>query len=219
MLKYPCLLLDHDDTVVQSEKSVNYPYFCCILDSFRPGAKISWEQYSYGCFHLGFAEMCRRWYSFTEEEMEEEFQGWKAYIMEHTPPAFPGIADVIRRYKAEGGKIFVVSHSSRDNITRDYLAHIGLLPDGIYGWDLPEHLRKPSTYAIEDIAQKFSIPRGEMLIVDDMKPACDMAKAAGVSIAFAAWGRLEQEEIRSYMESHCDYSFYSPQELADFLFI
>ena len=28
MLKYPCLVLDHDDTVVQSEATVNYPFFC-----------------------------------------------------------------------------------------------------------------------------------------------------------------------------------------------
>ena len=25
MLKYPCLVLDHDDTVVQSEKTIGYP--------------------------------------------------------------------------------------------------------------------------------------------------------------------------------------------------
>jgi len=27
MLKNPCLVLDHDDTVVQSEATVNYPFF------------------------------------------------------------------------------------------------------------------------------------------------------------------------------------------------
>ena len=27
MLKFPCLVLDHDDTVVQSEATVNYPFF------------------------------------------------------------------------------------------------------------------------------------------------------------------------------------------------
>ena len=32
MLKYPCLVLDHDDTVVQSEATVNYPFFCYILN-------------------------------------------------------------------------------------------------------------------------------------------------------------------------------------------
>ena len=30
MLKYPCLVLDHDDTVVKSEITVNYP---CFLES------------------------------------------------------------------------------------------------------------------------------------------------------------------------------------------
>ena len=41
MLKYPCLVLDHDDTVVQSEATVNYPYFVYILDRFRPGKTIT----------------------------------------------------------------------------------------------------------------------------------------------------------------------------------
>ena len=41
MLKYPCLVLDHDDTVVQSEATVNFPYFVYILDQFRPGTKIT----------------------------------------------------------------------------------------------------------------------------------------------------------------------------------
>ena len=49
MLKYPCLVLDHDDTVVQSELTVNFPYFLLTLDSFRPGATISAEEYADGC--------------------------------------------------------------------------------------------------------------------------------------------------------------------------
>ena len=55
MLKYPCLVLDHDDTVVQSETTINYPYFCYILDQFRPGQTITLEEYIYGCCHQGFA--------------------------------------------------------------------------------------------------------------------------------------------------------------------
>lgn len=66
MLKFPCLVLDHDDTVVQSESTVNYPYFAYILDRFRPGTTISPEQYVHGCCNLGFSEMCRQWYGFTE---------------------------------------------------------------------------------------------------------------------------------------------------------
>ena len=44
-MKYPCLVLDHDDTVVQSESTINYPYFCYILNEFRPGKTITLEEY------------------------------------------------------------------------------------------------------------------------------------------------------------------------------
>ena len=76
MLKYPCLVLDHDDTVVQSEATVNYPFFCYILDQFRPGTKITLREYAEGCFRLGFADMCRKWYHFTEREIVDEYHGW-----------------------------------------------------------------------------------------------------------------------------------------------
>ena len=66
MLKYPCLVMDHDDTVVQSEATVNYPFFVYILDQFRPGTTITLEQYVDGCCNLGFARMCREWYGFTD---------------------------------------------------------------------------------------------------------------------------------------------------------
>ena len=41
MLRYPCLVLDHDDTVVQSERDVNFPFFKYILNEFRPGTAVT----------------------------------------------------------------------------------------------------------------------------------------------------------------------------------
>ena len=41
MLKYKCLVLDHDDTVVQTMKTLSYPFFCLELEQFRPGATMS----------------------------------------------------------------------------------------------------------------------------------------------------------------------------------
>ena len=32
MLKYPCLVLDHDDTVVQTMRTLSYPCFCLELE-------------------------------------------------------------------------------------------------------------------------------------------------------------------------------------------
>ena len=104
MLKHPCLVLDHDDTVVQSEATVNYPFFCYILDQFRPGTKITLREYTEGCFRLGFADMCRKWYNFTEQEIVDEYHGWQKYIVDHIPAPFPGIGDIIRRQKEAGGK-------------------------------------------------------------------------------------------------------------------
>lgn len=218
MLKYPCLVLDHDDTVVQSEATVNYPFFVYILDQLRPGATITLEEYVEGCCHLGFADMCRKWYGFTDQELVEEYQGWQEYIKTHIPEPFPGIAQIIRRHRELGGILCVVSHSSDVNILRDYRTHFGLEPDAIYSWDLPEHLRKPSTYALEDIMKKYGFSREEMLVVDDMKPAYEMASKAGVPIAFAAWGRKDYPEISAEMRAICDYSFDSTEELERFLF-
>lgn len=218
MLKYPCLVLDHDDTVVQSETTINYPYFCYILDQFRPGETITLEEYTNGCFHPGFADMCRQRYHFTEQELIEEYSGWMEYVMTHTPAAFSGIKELILAYKEAGGIICVVSHSSQINITRDYLTHFGILPDDIYGWDLPEHQRKPSTYPLEQIMAKYHLKPDQLLVVDDLKPAWVMCHKAGVPIAFAAWSKENCPAILEEMTGLCDYTFHSPDELKEFLF-
>lgn len=218
MLKYKCLVLDHDDTVVQSEATVNYPYFCYILDQFRPGQTISLEEYIHGCCHLGFIEMCRAKYNFTDEELHQEYLGWKDYMKSHIPAPYPGIESIIRRHKSEGGILCVVSHSGEENIKRDYMAHFGMLPDDIYGWDYPEHQRKPAPYPLLSIMEKYNLTPQQLLVVDDLKPACDMAKAVDVTIGFAMWSKLEQPDICKQMQELCDYTFSSTTQLEKFLF-
>lgn len=218
MLKYPCLVLDHDDTVVQSETTINYPYFCYILDQFRPGATITLNEYIQGCFHPGFAGMCREKFQFTERELIEEYRGWKEFIRTHIPAPFPGIERIIRKQKEAGGLVCVVSHSSAENITRDYQTHFGLIPDDIFGWDLPEHQRKPSTYPLESIMKKYGLQPEQLLVVDDLKPAWEMAKGAGVLIAFAGWSKQDVPQIVAEMTRLCDYAFSSTEELEKYLF-
>jgi len=218
MLKYKCLVLDHDDTVVQTEKTIGYPYFCYILDQFRPGATISFQDYVHDCHDYGFAEMCRRRWQFTEKEQKAEYKGWMEYVLTHTPEIFPGIDRVIRRQKEEGGLVCVVSHSSVQNITRDYAVHFGIQPDAIYGWDYPEELRKPNPFPLEDIMRRFELKPEDLLVVDDMKLAWKMAHPLGVDIAFAAWGKREFPELSEEMRSICGYSFDSAGDLEAFLF-
>ena len=120
--------------------------------------------------------------------------------------------------KARGGLVCVVSHSTKETITRDYLAHFGLQPDDIYGWDLPEHQRKPDPYPLIDIMKKYHLSPADILVVDDMKPAWEMASKVQVPIAFAGWGRQNYPEIVAEMTSICDYAFDKTEQLYQFLF-
>lgn len=218
-LRYPCLVLDHDDTVVASEATVNYPCFLLAMERFRPGMeKMDHDTFTRWCFDPGFAGLLRDHYQFTDQEMEDEFQMWLGYVREHIPPAYPGIQDVILEQKRRGGALCVVSHSSRENILRDYRQHFGVEPDLIFSWEDPVPLRKPSTYPLEKIMEHYGLASGEMLMVDDMKPGRDMAKNAGVEIAYAGWSRQNVPELGETMRAWCDYSFDTPMELYEFLF-
>lgn len=218
MLRYPCLVLDHDDTVVQSEATVNYPCFCRFLETYRPGMTISLADYVGECNRMPFVQMCRERFAMTDEELNEEYLFWKAYAREHIPEAFPGIRDLLHAYQKAGGKICVVSMSANDNILRDYQTHFDLIPDELFGWDLPLEHRKPNPWALEQIKLKYGFGANEILVVDDMKFAVQMARDAGCPIAFAGWGRKEFPEICAEMENLCDYSFYSTESLRKFLF-
>ena len=218
MLKYPCLVLDHDDTVVQTMKTLSYPFFCLELDQFRPGASMSLDEYILQCHRLGFADMCRECFGFTDDELKLEHKQWMEYIMTQIPDPFPGIARIIRRQKEEGGILCVVSHSHSDNILRDYDAHFGIRPDAVYGWERPPQHRKPNPWPLEDIMAAYGLGPDEILVVDDMKLACMMAKPLGIKVAFANWDDMGVAELSAEMESICEFTFKTTKELEKFLF-
>lgn len=218
MLKYPCLVLDHDDTVVQSEATVNYPFFVDFLKDYRPGMTITQHEYISGCYEPGYIPMCRERFHFSDEELSIEYNAWKEHIRSHIPAAYPGIDRIVHRQKQEGGIICVVSQSAQENILRDYRTHFGIEPDEIFGWDLLPEQRKPNPYALHQTMAKYGFSPADLLIIDDMKPAVEMARRGGVPIAFAGWGRKAFPNICTEMENLCDFSFYSTESLYNFLF-
>ena len=64
----------------------------------------------------------------------------------------------------------------------------------------------------------YNLQPQQLLVVDDMKPAWDMASRVGVPIAFAQWGKEDCPEICQQMRSLCDYAVQTPKALEDFLF-
>lgn len=218
MHKYPCLVLDHDDTVVQTEKEIGYPYFRNYIERIRPGQTLSFPEYVKDCNNMVFADMCKTKWHFTDAELQEEYLGWKSYSRSHIPPICPGIDKIIRQQKESGGLICVASLSTREIIERDFMHHFGFLPDAIYDYDLPSALRKPNSYALTDIMERFHLCAQELLMVDDMKLGWQMASSVGVPTAYAGWSKAHFPELCSEMESLCDFSFYSTEALEKFLF-
>ncbi len=218
MLRFPCLVLDHDDTVVQSMKTLSYPFFCIELEQFRPGATMSEEDYILECHRLGFAGLCRERFGFTDEEMKLEHKQWMEYILQHVPAPYPGIGKIIHRQKEEGGLVCVVSHSHVDNISRDYLTHFGILPDAIYGWELPPEQRKPNPWPLQDIMERFGLKNDEILVIDDMKLACTMAKPLGVKVCYAGWSGMGIQSLTDEMTALCDLRFDTTEEMFQYLF-
>lgn len=218
MLKYPCLVLDHDDTVVASEIAVNYPCFLEGLKKFRPGEWMDHPEFVRWCFKYEFSEFLRIRYGFTPEEAAEEYEMWKDYAKTHIPPVCEGIREVILEQKRRGGLVCVVSLSSQQTILRDYDLHIGIRPDLIFSSDDPRPQRKPGTYPLKTIMDTYHLSPDQLLVVDDLKTGLEMAKSAAAPIAAALWCRQDAPELIEYMTSRCDFAFHTATELYDFLF-
>lgn len=215
-MKFRCLVLDHDDTVVKSAESVNYPAFLEYIQgkNFR---KLDFKEFTLGCFQYGFNDLCRKCLGMSDRDMDEQFEFWKAYVRTHIPPAYEGMNALLHRFREAGGIICVSSHSGQENITRDYRRDFDLLPDAIYPWELGEKRRKPNPYALCDIMEKYQLKPQELLMVDDMKGGCKMARACGVPFGCAGWS-VFIPELKKDMRCRSDYYFETVEDLDSLLF-
>ncbi|MDD3400336.1 MAG: HAD hydrolase-like protein [Eubacteriales bacterium] len=186
-MKYRCLVLDHDDTVVKSTPAINYPSFLESLAILRPQIKLTYEEFLEYCYDPGFHSYLTDILHYTPEEVDFEFRTWQKYIETRIPDFYEGIAQVAERQKSEGGILCVVSHSSTKNIMRDYRAHCAVMPDLIFGYELGEDKRKPHPYPMLEILRTYDLRPDEVLMVDDLLPGLTMCKTCGVDFAYAGW--------------------------------
>ena len=216
-LKYPCLVLDHDDTTVNSTATVHYPSFVEYMEKYYPHIHMTLEEYFLYNFDPGVIDMFTKICGMTWEEMLDEEAFWKEYVKDHIPKAYPGIREILEEQKKRGGKVCVVSHSFREYILRDYRENGLPEPDLIFGWECPPEQRKPSPYPLEQIMETFRLRPEELLVVDDLKPGYDMAKAAGVPFAAAGWAN-DIPQIERFMRANCGRYFKTVGELGQYLF-
>lgn len=192
-MKYKCLILDHDDTVVNSSKSIHFPAFQDTLSQLRPNSEpLTFDEFNHHCFVYGFNHLCEVKYGFSKDEMRIEYNIWKNHTRNKQAPPFDGWSEILRNFKARGGIIIVVSYSESAEISRDYLDHFGLLPDRIYGYDAgPENI-KPHIKPILDTLYDFNLKPEDICVIDDMPVGLAMAQNANVSFIWAKWAHRDE---------------------------
>ncbi len=217
-MKYKCLILDHDDTVVKSTPDIHYPSFIEALKVLRPNfSNMSLEEFVLKCFNPGFSELCKSILKFNAEEQEYQYNIWTNYTKTSIPEFYQGFKELINEFKEQGGIICVSSHSESDRIKRDYMINCGIEPDKIFGWDIDEEKRKPSSYSVEETMRLFNLREKDILVVDDLKPGLDMAKSGGVDFASAGWSHIIPEIIK-YMKANSKYYLNNVEELRNLIF-
>ena len=216
-LRYKCLILDHDDTVVNSTATVHYPCFVEYMAKFFPKIRMTLEEYFRYNFDPGVVPLFMDICGMTWEQMLEEEAYWKEYVRHHIPEAYPGIRELLEEQRARGGLITVVSHSFSEHILRDYRANGLPEPDLVFGWECAPEQRKPSPWPVRRILEEYGLAPEEALVVDDLKPGYDMARAAGVPFAAAGWAN-DIPEIERFMRANCGRYFKTVASLHDFLF-
>jgi phosphoglycolate phosphatase/pyrophosphatase PpaX len=218
-MKYKCLVLDHDDTVVDSTRTVHFPCFVEYLEKYYPhfSKNYTLESYLVKNFHPGISELLTDEIGLGKAELEHEVNYWANYCKSHIPTAFSGIGELISDFKAAGGTVVIDSHSLSEYIKRDFSENALPTPDFIYGWDIPSEQRKPSPYTLFDIMKRYGFKPTEILVVDDLKPGYDMARGVGVDFAAAGWA-YDVKEIREFMKQNCDFYLEKIEDLRRLLF-
>ena len=216
-MKYPCLVMDHDDTVVNSTATVHYPCFAQFTAKYYPNYRCTLEDYFIKNFDPGVVAFFRDEVGMTEDMMRFEQAYWNDYVQGHVPQVYPGMAEILWEQKRRGGALCVVSHSYGRNILRDYRENGLPEPDMVFGWEMPAEKRKPRPDALIEIMEKLGFRPEELLVVDDLKPGYDMARAIGAPFAAAGWAN-DIPEIERFMRKNCDLYFKTVEELKNHLF-
>ena len=205
-LRYRCLIIDHDDTAVDSTARIHYPAHIEVMAILRPEIEpVTLRKWFCKNFHPGIMEYLTRELELTQPEMEIEYEVWKRHTETTVPEFYPGFIETLVAYHEAGGAVAVVSHSEKHVIERHYRAYSGegsFVPDIIFGWDYNEELRKPSPRPVLDILDRFGLKPSQALILDDLKPGVLMGRATGVDVAGAGWGH-DIPEIADYMRKNC----------------
>lgn len=111
-MRYKCLVLDHDDTLVNSTATIHFPCFCEFLKEVRPNAKAyTLEDYFRKNFDPGILPFFTEEVGLSPQELDYEFRFWQNYVKPASRRHFPACA---RFWSGtSGGQAFLPSCPTR----------------------------------------------------------------------------------------------------------
>ncbi len=202
-MRYSCLLLDHDDTTIDSTPVVHYRAHLEQMRRLgRHAEALSLEQWYRVNFHPGIRHYLEKQLQLSPDEQQLCYSIWREFTTTELPPFFDHLLLFLSHFKAAGGVLAVVSHSEPDVILRHYRSQSevpGLEPDEIFGWMGDPKKNKPYLWPVERMEQLYGFTREEMLVVDDLKPGIVMAREAGVASVGVGWSH-RIPELRGHLE-------------------
>lgn len=219
-MRYRCLILDHDDTAVDSTRRVHHPAHRRAMQVLRPGSEpADLETWFAKNFDPGILSYLKDELGFSDQELALEEEIWRGFTSKELPCFYPGFVEALAAYRERGGSIVVASHSEERVIRGHYRAGCNghpVEPDLVFGWELGQDRRKPNPYPVLETLRRLDLAPSDVLVVDDLKPGIDMAMAAGVDAAAAGWSH-DIPEIREFMREHCVTTFDRVAEFAEFI--
>jgi len=190
---------------VDSTAAIHYPAHLESMRRLRPRLPPpTLEQWWLANFEPGIMEYLVHGLGLSAAELEREMEIWRSFTVTRSAPFFPGVLELLARFRARGGRVAVVSHSEASNIERDYrrAGPPAFQPDLIFGWSNDAARRKPSPWPVREALERFGLEPREAVVVDDLRPGVEMARAAGVAAIGAGWAH-RVPAIQRWMRDNC----------------
>ncbi len=220
-MKYKCLIIDHDDTTVDSTPAI---HFLAHQEQMRRIGRESQtstlEEWFKVNFDPGYTVYIDSILKLTDEEKKTCYEIWREFTTVMTPPFFEGMLPLLKEFREQGGIIIVVSHSEADIILSHYQKQTefpGFSPDRIIGWTGDPEKQKPYTWPIDEVIKQYKLKKEQILVVDDLRPGITMANRANVDSAGVGWSH-NLPIIKEGIIDQCTYFFDSVQELYNMVF-
>jgi phosphoglycolate phosphatase len=191
-------IFDLDGTLVDSLRDVAESLNACLELLGLPTRPIDDYRYMAG---EGIPRLCERAiggsYPHLVPRLGELARAvYRARVLRHTRP-YPGVPELVRRARARGIKLGVLSNKPHELTLRVINA---FWPNGcfasIYGYIEDEH-RKPSPHYLRRICAALAVEPGETWVIGDTPTDLATAQAAGAIGVAVTWGFRPRSDLEA----------------------